>query len=114
MRTLSFVFIGLLASLQTFAVPISTPMKASFLYAACNESTSNDYARGFCIGVIDALYGLNQDWCVPDSVTHGEVNEHVKKELLRSFPSPSITASDFVNRSVQKKWPSPPDPKTQR
>jgi len=107
MRTLSFVVIGLLAPLHTFAAPVSTPMSASYLYVACNESTANDYARGFCDGAIDALYGSIQDWCVPASVTHGEIKLHVKTVLLKSSPSPSITASDFVNRSVQKKWPCP-------
>jgi hypothetical protein len=107
MKPLSFVVMVLLAPLLAFAAPVSTPMSAGHLFAACNESTTNDFARGFCDGAIDALYGSIQDWCVPASVTHSEVKTHVKKELLKSSLSPSISASDFVNRSVQKKWPCP-------
>lgn len=107
MRVLSFAVIGLLASPSIFAAPISTPMSAAHLFAACNESTTNDFARGFCDGAIDALYGSIPDWCVPAKVTHGEVKTHVKRELLKSSPIPAISASDFVNRSVQKKWPCP-------
>jgi hypothetical protein len=107
MRNRSFVVMGLLAPLLAFAAPVSTPMSAGHLFAACNESTANDYAKGFCDGAIDALYGSVQDWCVPASVTHSEVKAYVKNELLKSSPSPSISASDFVNRSVQKRWPCP-------
>ena len=67
----------LLASMQANSAPMPSPMSASHLYAACNESDTNEYAKGFCDGAIDALYSSIQDWCVPASVTHGEVKAHV-------------------------------------
>ena len=107
------VFVGAIMAMAIFfpthaiSAKVSTAMTASYLFAACNESETNEYARGFCDGAIDALYGSIQDWCVPASVIHGEVKGHIKSELLKSDRSLSIGAFEFVNRTVQKKWPCP-------
>jgi hypothetical protein len=101
----TIVLITLFHSTPVFSAPLATPMSASHLLAACKESDSNEYARGFCDGAIDALYSSIQDWCVPASVTHGEVSDHIKRQLLNSSHPLSIGAFEFVNRSVQKAWP---------
>ncbi len=100
-----FIIISLFLPLYTLAAPISTPMSANHLYAACNESIASNYAKGFCDGAISASYESIEVWCVPANVTHGEVKLQVKKELLASYPLPLISASYFVKRSVQNKWP---------
>jgi hypothetical protein len=87
------------------SAPISSPMTASYLLAACQESETNKYAKGFCDGAIDAFYSSIQDWCVPPSVTHGEVKQHIKSALLSSDLTLSRSALEFVSRTVQKKWP---------
>ena len=104
---ITILMIALLTSKQVMSAPVSTPMPATHLYAACNESGVKEYARGFCDGAIDALYSSIQDWCVPANVTHGEVQAHIKSELLETTPSLAISAFEFVNRSVQKAWPCP-------
>tara|TARA_Y100001001_G_scaffold145736_1_gene152645 strand:- start:5830 stop:6183 length:354 start_codon:yes stop_codon:yes gene_type:complete len=86
---------------------LATPMSASFLYAACEEAETNEYARGFCEGAIDALYSSMDEWCVPDAVTHGEVKEQVVSVLLKEAPPASRSAMEVVNDSVQQKWPCP-------
>jgi len=106
-RLFSVLTACLLCSGIATAAPISTPMSAFHLFAACSESETNEYARGFCSGAIDAFYSSIPDWCVPASVTHGEVKDQIKNELLTSDPLPPISAFDFVNRSVQKAWPCP-------
>ena len=99
--------IVLLVSKQVASAPISTPLSATHLFAACNESGTNEYAKGFCDGAIDALYSSIQDWCVPASVTHRQVKADIKHELLEANHLLSISAFEFVNRSVQKAWPCP-------
>lgn len=94
-----------LSSKQGASAPISTPLPAINLYAACNASMSNEYARGFCDGAMDALYSSIQDWCVPVSVTHKQVKEIIKHALLDAPPPASMSAFEFVNRTVQKEWP---------
>lgn len=89
----------------SYAKGIETPLSAIHLYSACKESDTNEYARGFCDGAIDALYSSIDDWCVPQSVTHGEVKEQVKKELLSDSPDLSYDASEFVKRAIHLKWP---------
>ncbi len=99
------LLIALSISNQVMAAPISTPLPAWFLLAACKESETNEYARGFCGGAIDALYSSIQEWCVPGSITHGEIKAHIKNELLKTDPPFSKTAFEFINRSVQEAWP---------
>ena len=109
MKTSVFQFTALmmllLSSSQIISAPISTPMTASHLLAACQESNANKYAKGFCDGAIDALYSSIQDWCVPPSVTHGEIKRYIKSALLKSNPNTSQGALEFVSRAIQKQWP---------
>ncbi len=101
----TIIVIALSISAPALSAPIATPMSASHLLAACKESDRNKYAKGFCDGAIDVLYSSIQDWCVPASVTHGEVKAHIKHDLLNSSQPLSIGAFEFVSRSVQKAWP---------
>ena len=93
-----------LASNIAFSAPVATPMSANHLFTACKQASQSEYARGFCDGAIDALYSSIQDWCVPSSVTHGEVKSRIMGDLLVATPQ-QISAFEFVNRSVQKSWP---------
>jgi len=85
----------------------ATLMSAAFLYAACEETETNEYARGFCDGAIDALYSSMGEWCVPDAVTHGEVKKQVVSVLLNEVPPASRSAMEVVNNAIQQKWPCP-------
>jgi hypothetical protein len=82
-----------------------TPMSASYLHYACKESEQNEYAKGFCEGAIDALYSLIEMWCVPPDITHGEISQHIKKDLLATSEELNMSAYDFVKGSIGKAWP---------
>ena len=84
---------------------VATPMSGTFLYAACTEAETDEYARGFCDGAIDALYSSMEDWCVPRSVTPGEVKRQVIAELLSERPEVSVSAMDIVENAILHKWP---------
>lgn len=86
---------------------VATPMSASFLYAACEEAETNEYARGFCEGAIDALYSSMDEWYVPEAITHGEVKDQVVSVLLKDVPPASRSAMEVVNKAIQQKWPRP-------
>lgn len=86
---------------------IESPMSALHLYTACKEVHTSEYARGFCDGAIDALYGSMEEWCVPQGVTHSEVKEKVMEELLGSVPQTSSDALVFVTIALHRKWPCP-------
>jgi len=90
---------------QAYSVPVSTAMSALHLHSACSESKSNEFAKGFCDGAIDAFASAIQDWCVPAEVTYGEVKSLVKSQLSKSVPSATLGALEFVSRAIQKKWP---------
>ncbi|WP_371748001.1 Rap1a/Tai family immunity protein [Hahella aquimaris] len=92
---------------MSHAERIATPISALHLYAACQDAEKSEYARGFCDGAIDALYSSMDEWCVPPSVTHGEVKAQVKKELLGRVPQTSYDALEFVKKAVHRKWPCP-------
>jgi hypothetical protein len=101
----TILMVILLTSGNVLSAPIPTPISAMRLFSACSESDHNEYARGFCDGAIEALYSSIQNFCVPASVTHGEVKDHVKDDLLEANALPKGSAFEFVNRSVQKAWP---------
>ncbi len=105
MRKVLAIALLMFFSHSAASAPVATPMSAIHLHSACSDAESSEYARGFCLGAIDALYSSIQDWCVPPDVTHGEVKRHVKDELLRSPPPLGLTAFEFVSRSVHAKWP---------
>ena len=96
-----------LASPLSYAERVETPLSALHLYTACKDAETSEYARGFCEGAIDALYSSIDEWCVPQSVTHGEVKEQIMKELLRRVPRMSKNADEFVKNAVHLKWPCP-------
>ena len=79
-------------------------MSAGHFYFACKEEKNSDYARGFCEGAIDAAYSSIQNWCVPQNITHGEVKDHIRKELLIAMPSLGLSANKFVTDIVTNKW----------
>ena len=99
----------LLAMIPATSISASmpTPMAAIYLYSACKDTDSSDYARGFCDGAIDALYSSIENWCVPEDVTHGEVRTFIKNKLLASIPPVLTQARDFVTTTVNDKWPCP-------
>jgi len=102
------LFLALLvAASLAQADSVATPMSASFLYVACEEAETNEYARGFCNGAIDALYSSMDEWCVPKAVTHGEVKEQVVSVLLKEVPPASHNAMEVVSNAIQQKWPCP-------
>jgi len=84
---------------------VPTPLSTFHLYKACAESNTNEYARGFCDGAIDALYSSIDEWCVPERITHGEVNEQVKHMLREQYQSAPEDALQFVEMAIQQKWP---------
>jgi hypothetical protein len=84
---------------------IDTPMSALHLYSACLDAQRSEYARGFCDGSIDAFYSSTKVWCVPSTVTHGEVKQHVRAALIKKAPPISLSASDAVANTIQLEWP---------
>jgi hypothetical protein len=96
---------------ETFSSSMPTPISASWLHYACKEEASSEYARGFCEGVIDASYSSIQNWCVPEDITHGEVKDHIKTDLLKIKPTGAVTAIKFVSDSINSKWPCSGEPK---
>jgi len=111
----------LLASSLSYADRIQTPTTPMSLYMACKEAETNEYARGFCVGAIEAFYSSIDELCVPDNITHGEIQEQIKKELFRDVPRESKelikkeqlrdvpiifqNALEFVKKAIHKKWP---------
>ena len=104
-----FLVIVALSAQPAVSATVATPMSAMHLHSACRDAQTDEYARGFCDGAIDALYGLMENWCVPSDVTHREVKEHVKDELLRSAPAVGLGAFELVSRAVHRRWPCAPD-----
>lgn len=92
-------------SWKSFSSPMPTPMSAGHLYWACKEEKTSEYARGFCDGAIETAYSSIQHWCVPPHITHGEVKDYIRKELLKTKPSLRLTANKYVSDSVNTKWP---------
>jgi hypothetical protein len=99
------LMIILLTSVNVLSDPISTSLSAMNLFSACSEYDHNEYARGFCDGVIDALYSSIQNCCIPASITHGDVKNHVKDDLLKATAPLKGSAFEFVTNLAQKAWP---------
>jgi hypothetical protein len=98
---------ALLTSTYVFGQRITTPMGLSSVNLACQQSGQSEYARGFCDGSIEAIYSSMDGWCVPDSVTHGQVQSLVKSGLARKLSNggPLMRASDGVIEIIQEAWP---------
>jgi len=81
-----------------------TPMPVAHLVQACRESDGNAFARGYCDGAIDALYRSTAGWCAPPYVTHGEIREYLRREIL-SHDVSEAPAATFVQQAIRSKWP---------
>lgn len=98
---------ALLTSTYVFGQRMTTPMWLSSVNFACQQSDQSEYSRGFCDGSIEAIYSAMDGWCVPDSVTHGQVKALVKSGLARKLNTGGalIPASDGVAQIIQEAWP---------
>lgn len=97
----------LLSSTYVLGQRITTPMGLSSVNLASQQSDQSEYARGFCEGSIDDIYSVMEGWCVPNSVTHGQVKALVKSELAKKLSTggPLMRASDGVTQIIQEAWP---------
>lgn len=102
-------FLLLLAALAcsgAVAQSISTPTGVSSVNLACLQRDDSDYARGFCDGVIEAVYSMMDGWCVPNNVTHGQVKALVRAGLpIKMGDAPLMDASDAIIELIQEAWP---------
>ena len=96
-------------SSYSYSSPMPTPLSAITLHMACKEAKTREYARGFCDGAIDAAYSSIQNWCVPGHVTHGEVKDYIKSELIKEVPLVFVNFNKFVADAISIKWPCKTD-----
>lgn len=99
---LAVVLFGLVTDVK--AARIETPMTVGFLHVACLDQSER--AQGFCDGAIEAYYSIYDAWCVPKSVTHGQVKRVVKAYILKmSVNRFGISADTAVHDAISKNWP---------
>jgi hypothetical protein len=112
---MGILFAVLIYPVSTVAQRISSPLSSFYLASACSDYETNDKARGFCDGAIEAIYSVMDQWCVPPSVTHGQIKTFVREGIrLREkrnelFASPqaetSIPADQLVFAIIREAWP---------
>jgi hypothetical protein len=102
----ALLLLAALACSGAVAQSISTPTGVSSVNLACLQGDDSDYARGFCVGVIEAVYSMMDGWCVPNNVTHGQVQALVRAGLPSKMRSdPLMPASDAIIELIQEAWP---------
>lgn len=65
------------------------------------------YAKGYCHGVMLAYMNGMPDWCVPDGVSWGEVQDYVALSVVDANIDPFSTMpiSDWIESAMSVKWP---------
>ena len=97
------------------ALPVTELIKTSITWVgyACYEGEirDNENAKGFCRGFIEASYNAQSTWCVPSSVTHGEIQDLVKKHLIEkrdkinNLKLPNSLAVNEIQKVIMDEWP---------
>ena len=93
----------------TFAFPEVHQAKTGVFWvlAACDEAEHSDQAKGYCAGFSEGVYNSMKEWCVPEEVTRGELQELIVVELrLLDAKSGEINpARDAITEIISDRWP---------
>ena len=112
--TYPLLAILLLASYGALAAPqdpFNKPVSISWWQASCKEAYVTDaergYSKGYCDGVILAYMNELEQWCVPDDVSWGEVQDYVGTAISEATikPSSQLDIGDWISNALVVKWP---------
>ena len=104
----------LLASYGAVAAPqdpFNKPVSISWWQASCKEAYVTDagrgYSKGYCDGVMLTYMNELEQWCVPDDVSWGEVQDYVGTAIAEATikPSSQIDIGDWISNALVVKWP---------
>ena len=91
--------------------PFNKPVSINWWQASCKEAYVTDaergYAKGYCDGVMLAYMNELEQWCVPDDVSWGEVQDYVGTAIAEATikPSSQIDIGDWITNALVVKWP---------
>ena len=104
----------LLASCGAVAAPqdpFNKPVSISWWQASCKEAYITDaesgYSKGYCDGVMLAYLNELEQWCVPDDVSWGEIQDYVGTAIAKATIKPlsQINIGDWISNALVVKWP---------
>ena len=91
--------------------PFNKPVSIGWWQASCKDAyvtnPARGYAKGYCYGVMLAYMNELDEWCVPDGVSWGEVQDYVAMSVIEanidSFSTMPI--GDWIASAMSVKWP---------
>ena len=114
MRTTCLTILLAFVSLATHASPFSSfnkPMSINEFQYACQQRSDTKYAKGYCNGVIYSHLNQLEEWCVPEDVTWGEVEDYLANGVsVANFTKPisQLDIGDWIDSALKVKWPCEP------
>ena len=104
----------LLASYGAVAAPqdpFNKPVSISWWHSSCKDAyitnPERGYSKGYCDGVMLAYMNELEQWCVPDDVSWGEVQDYVGSAIAEATIKPlsQIDIGDWISNALVVKWP---------
>ena len=104
----------LLASCSAIAgphSPFNKPVSINWWQASCKDAyitnPARGYAKGYCHGVMLAYMNELEEWCVPDNMKWGDVEDYVAMAIAEATikPMSQIGIGEWISNALVVKWP---------
>ena len=87
------------------------PVSIGWWKAACKDAyvtnPERGYAKGYCHGVMLAYMNELNQWCVPDRISWGEVEDYIAMSLVEASIDPFsiMNIGEWIESAISVKWP---------